>query len=174
MWVFGFGSLMWGGWHQEHDSLGTKKAKLNGYCRRFNKGSTLNWGTKHQPGPTLNIVMRDGSSCQGVAFQFSEEKSNTVLEYLRHREGKAFEPVACEVILDDGQTVAALVFIYRGKNILENSNKELAEMAMVAEGKDGKCVDYVLNVDKKLKAHGIEDSEVLQLVSLVSELMDSE
>lgn len=169
MWVFGFGSLMWGNWQDKFDCSSKSKANLFGYRRRFNKASVRNWGTKDIPGPTLNVEKSNGSSCYGIAFEFPQEKTKEVLDYLQDREGKKFALVECEVRLENGKNVEAHVPIYQGKNILDMSTEELAALACKAVGEDGKCLDYVLNIAKRLIDLGIEDEEVSQLAIILKQ-----
>lgn len=167
MFVFGFGSLLWDGWETELGCLSKTNANLKGYRRKFNKASVKNWGTKEIPGPTLNIEQEDSSVCPGLAFEFSEKDQKEILGYLREREGKAFPLQERTVTLEDGREVKAFVPIYEGKNILNESLEELAKKACQAEGNSGKCADYVLNIETKLKALGIEDEEVSKMAELV-------
>lgn len=83
MWVFGFGSLLWDGWEKELGCLSKSKAELKGYLRKFNKASVKNWGTRENPGPTLNIEQDEDAACPGLAFEFPETDKSKILEYLR-------------------------------------------------------------------------------------------
>ncbi|MEX0914733.1 MAG: gamma-glutamylcyclotransferase [Wenzhouxiangellaceae bacterium] len=167
MWVFGFGSLMWDGWHEQYGCRATVKAELIGYRRRFNKASVKNWGTNETPGPTLNVEKCAECNCKGVAFEFSSDSCSTILDYLRGREGKAFNLTDCEVILKGGKKVTAVVPIYSGKNILYRPLDELAEMVLLASGTSGNCVDYVRSIAKSLKRNGISDPEVEKFAAMV-------
>ena len=139
MFVFGFGSLLWDGWESELGCLSKNKADLKGHRRKFNKASVKNWGNKKMPGPTLNIEKEDSSVCPGLAFEFSENDQEKILEYLREREGKAFPLRECTVTLEDGREVKAFVPIYKGKNILNETLEELAKKASQAEGTIDTC-----------------------------------
>ena len=55
MWVFGYGSLMWGSWETKFQGTNQGKARLRGYHRAFNKKSTRNWGMRDAPCPTLGL-----------------------------------------------------------------------------------------------------------------------
>lgn len=167
MWVFGFGSLMWDGWHERFGCQSKVNAELIGYRRRFNKASVKNWGTKEMPGPTLNIEESDGSMCAGVAFRFSPETFPKVCDYLAEREGKSFELTVCEVILDNGEKVNAVVPVYRGKNVLDKPTEELADLAISARGTSGNCIAYVRNIAQSLEQNGIVDSEVAEFAAIV-------
>jgi cation transport protein ChaC len=130
-----------------------------------------NWGTKENPGPTLNIEHDKGGTCLGLAFEFPEKDKPRILEYLTKREGKAFALEECIVSLEDGREVSAVVPIYKGKNILSESLEALSPMASQAAGTSGKCVDYVLNIETHLKTLDIHDAEVSSMAELVRKKM---
>ena len=174
MWIFGFGSLMWDGWHEKYGCQSKVNAELIDYRRRFNKASVKNWGTKALPGPTLNVEKADGSKCQGVVFHFSSEVYPMVLDYLKAREGKAFELTSCKVVLDGGEKVNAVVPIYRGRNILNKPIEQLVDMAILASGTSGRCVDYVSNIAQELEQNGIIDSEVEKFAAMVESKVNAQ
>ncbi|MBI4005371.1 MAG: gamma-glutamylcyclotransferase [Gammaproteobacteria bacterium] len=89
MWVFGYGSLMWDKWHDDLECQSKKIGILRDYRRIFNKASTKNWGTKDNPGPTLNLIKENKSSCKGVLFQFADGKKDLVLNRLKEREHRS-------------------------------------------------------------------------------------
>ena len=161
MWVFGYGSLMWDNWETTHGCLRQVVARLPGFRRTFNKASVKNWGTTDNPCPTLNLTTEPSASCDGVAFEFPEEKRREILDYLEQREGKDFEPKQQEIRLENGDLVTALVAIYSGKNLLSGrSVAELVTMASAAEGNCGSCIDYVKNIAAKLSELEIHDPAV--------------
>jgi cation transport protein ChaC len=47
---------MWDGWEQNFPCKSKTLANLIGYSRVFNKASVERWGTKANPGPTLNLA----------------------------------------------------------------------------------------------------------------------
>jgi cation transport protein ChaC len=161
MWVFGYGSLMWDNWCEDLGCRRRTVGLLRGFRRVFNKASTLNWGTKAHPAPTLNLLKLPRSSCKGILFEFPEERRDDVMAQLENREGRGFEFQEVPVRLCVSSKVTATVAIYAGKNILpEMTLGRLAEMASKAAGKNGSGVDYVLNLDDKMRAIGIGDPVV--------------
>jgi glutathione-specific gamma-glutamylcyclotransferase len=90
MWVFGYGSLMWDGWEQQRGCIRRAGAELRGFRRIFNKASVENWGTADHPCPTLNLERIDSGVCRGIAFEFGNDRSEALLDYLATREGRAF------------------------------------------------------------------------------------
>ena len=161
MWVFGYGSLMWDGWENSRGCLRRVLATLPGFRRAFNKESVRNWGTREQPGPTLNLEADPASNCKGMAFKFPDEKQHELLAYLRNRE--ACEPVLREIKLESGPQVIAFVSIYAGKNLIRDKTlAELAEMARKASGSSGRCFDYVRGIIEKLSDLGLDDPAVTE------------
>lgn len=164
MWVFGYGSLMWDNWETKYGCTCRVLADLPGYCRRFNKASVRNWGTKVTPGPTLNLSKLDTGICRGMAFQFPDAQKIEILYYLEGREGKVFPLHEVEACLGDQSKVLVLVPLYNGKNVIEGKTaKELAAMVLAASGTDGTCLSYVNGIADKLSALGIDDPSVTEL-----------
>jgi glutathione-specific gamma-glutamylcyclotransferase len=143
MWVFGYGSLMWDHWETSRGCLQRVTAELQGYSRTFNKLSVRNWGTRLYPGPTLNLIA-SGSSCRGIAFEFSEGRRADIVAYLAHREGRNFTLNEQPIVLETGVAVTTLVALYEGTNVLPpTSASEIAAMALRAKGVSGSCADYI-------------------------------
>jgi glutathione-specific gamma-glutamylcyclotransferase len=165
MWVFGYGSLMWDGWQDEYGCLRHAVADLPGYARVLNKASTLNWGTKQNPGPTLNIAPLGTGTCRGIAFEFSTERKSAVLEKLKARE-RGFDLPSVSIRLQDGNAVPAITAIYaKGPNLLDvTSPEDLAPLILAATGKDGTCESYVRNVNSMLTELGVIDGNIRAIV----------
>lgn len=168
MWVFGYGSLMWDNWQTSHGGANGILAEPKGYERSFNKASKVNWGTYSTPGPTLNLVKKAHGTCMGYAFEFDDSKQAEIFAELERREGKNFPLRKKNIKLSDGRNVEAHLPVYVGKNIITGLTiDELVALAMAAVGRDGKASDYVLNIDRKLKAIGVEDPTVIAFAAAV-------
>ena len=167
LWVFGYGSLMWKGWERAHGCVRCADAELPGFRRAFNKGSVKNWGTKQNPGPTLDLEADSSISCRGVAFEFPDDKSNRIRAYLEKREAKDFSLCEKEILVA-GHRARALVPIYAGKNLLNETLKDRAKMARAAEGNCGRCIDYVKGVLDELSKLGIDDPAVKEFWQAVN------
>lgn len=163
MWVFGYGSLMWGGWEESYDCMQRVQAELHGYRRAFNKASIANWGTPIHPCPTLNLIADATTSCVGMAFEFPASRKADVEAYLARREGKNFALAEMEIFVR-GDCLKASVPLYSGKNILSpQSMLELSTNIREAFGTSGACVDYVANLYAELTKLGIDDPAVTEL-----------
>lgn len=174
MWIFGYGSLMWGNWHEQWKCHRVLKAKIMNYRRRFNKASTSNWGTKNHPGTTLNVERCNGAYCEGLAFEFPDDLQEEILSYLRVREGKSFELQKHIIVFDNLNHEEAYVPVYIGKYILSQDIETLSNMAVVAVGSSGKCKDYVISLERQLKELNIQDSEVQMFSQLVKKKDDAQ
>jgi cation transport protein ChaC len=75
MWVFAYGSLMWDGWESTNGCVRRTVALLPAYSRAFDKASVKRWSSKDVPCPTLSLVPLPGSSCLGIAFEFSPTRN---------------------------------------------------------------------------------------------------
>lgn len=173
MWIFGYGSLMWDNWEQSRGCLKKKTASLRGYERVFNKASMKYWGSASNPGPTLNVVQKKRASCRGIAFEFPEQRRQEIVKYLADREKNFdFPELPIKFCLSSG--VKAVVPVYRGKDVLDKTMEELADMALIASGSSGQCVDYVLNLEEKLRCLGIHDRVVTSFANLISEKREAQ
>lgn len=163
MWVFGYGSLMWDNWEAVFSCRRRAPATLAGYCRTFNKASVKNWGTRENPGPTLNLAPSATGACRGMAFEFSDQDDAAVLKYLTKREG-GFELRPVPITLDDGGAAIAIVPIYAcGKNLISGkSAAELIALVRTAKGESGHCANYVRNIARLLANAGIDDPVVTE------------
>jgi len=173
MWVFGYGSLMWDGWEKKFKGIRYERAKLYHYHRAFNKKSIKNWGAPQNPGPTLGLEPEEGAKCIGCAFEFPDDQCQAVLSYLKEREGLGFKIEKLKVVLKDGRTIRAYTSVndrtastYIGNLSLE----ERARMAINASGTSGNCLDYVLQLHKKLKELGIVDPYVEEFLKVIESI----
>jgi len=173
MWVFGYGSLMWESWHSSYGCIGTQRASLAGYRRDFNKASTERWGSPGQRGPTLGLSAKADAKCEGLAFEFPDANENSVLDYLRGREGPSFALKEMDVELQDGRDIKAFVPVNdtaRNTYIGDLDINERARMAKRALGAAGSCESYVSNAHAELSRMGIADSDVEQFFRIMSSI----
>ena len=169
IWVFGYGSLMSDGWEADYNCLRRERARIFGYERSFTKASTVNWGSKSHPAPTLQVVPLNGGVCSGIAFEFDETSGEAVFAYLRQREGKGFECQNVALELETGEIVEGGCFFYRGKNVIaDNDLDHIANMVLKAHGRDGTGLDYVYRVKRELDVMGIRDEATEALVRVIA------
>lgn len=174
MWIFGYGSLMEDGWEKEFACLRRVRAALADYERSFSKASTLNWGSKANPAPTLRVIPREGAVCCGIAFEFEASREDAVIAYLSKREGQNFWRRQVELTLDAGQVVQGYCFFYEGKNLIQAvSIEEVAAMVLRAHGKDGSALDYLRNTKDAIGRIGFRDAAVETLWATVLQMQQS-
>lgn len=171
MWVFGYGSLMWDGWEATRGCSCRKTAELRGFVRSFNKLSIRNWGTRDNPGPTLNLIAGKGS-CRGIAFEFPETRWSEIHAYLTAREGKGFALRDLPIVVEGGPPQAnAIVPVYSGRNVTSATDAgEIAALALRAKGTSGSCAFYIESLAEHLRRLGIEDPTVVAIESAVRNL----
>lgn len=168
MWVFAYGSLMGDGWEQTFGVKRREVAGLRDYQRSFTKASTVNWGTKAHPAPTLRIVESFGSTCHGIAFEFDDSRRDEVIAYLTKREGKGFERVEVQLTLATGEEVAANTYRYGGDNLIQTPYAAvLADMAERAKGTSGSGIEYILQAKETLAVEGLNDPVVDEMARAI-------
>lgn len=170
--VFGYGSLMWDGWDTEFGCTNKQVATLPGFTRDFNKASTRNWGSPEAPEPTLGLHTSGNGDCQGMLFEFPDDRRDAVMAELRKREGPSFELEVKELTLADGTVASAVVPINnpsRDTFIGDKPVDERARMAREARGQSGACADYIRNIRDKLLDLDIQDPVVEEFAQRVSE-----
>src|SRR6202023_171053 len=96
-------------------------------------------------------------------FIDDDSKSLEMLKYLTKREACRLRSLA--IRLPDGRDVSALVYIYKGNNILDPTTPlaQKASMVVRAKGKSGACADYVRQTLEGLSGIGLNDPEVTGL-----------
>ena len=165
MWLFGYGSLMWDGWERRYGYLRREHAVAPEHRRIFNKKSLERWGTRTQPGLTLNLAPTKGGyaqPCRGIAFEFPDGHSSEIEDYLSERETCAATEIAVAL---PGETITAHTYIYEGPRLVEDdlSLHQRATMILLAEGFAGSSYDYIRNVRDHLEGLGVGDPAVDEL-----------
>jgi cation transport protein ChaC len=160
LWVFGYGSLMWSpGFRYREKSV----SLLYGYRRSLCILSHRYRGTPERPGLVLGLE-RSGS-CRGVAYRVARSAAPKVLALLWHREmrGRAYVPRLVRVRLADARVVRALAFVADTRHPQFAGRLELRETArLVAQGVGarGACADYLHNTLEHMRALGMRDARL--------------
>ena len=165
---------MWDGWENSHECIRRVVADLPCHRRAFNKASTKRWGTKANPGPTLNLVAAAHGTCRGLAFEFSAKSRSSVCAYLDEREGRGFPLRQHMIHLSSAEDVIALVPIYEGNNLVRSTSlDDVADMVCRATGSGGRCIDYVSGIAAKLAELDIHESAVADLLAAIRRKEDA-
>jgi len=165
-WIFGYGSLMWNpsfSWDARHVST------IRGYHRSFRLWSRINRGTPERPG--LVLTLECGGSCRGVVYRIAPDLVQEQMQLIWKREMMygSYRPkwLSCSV---GDESIRALTFTvnrecsgYTGPIPLE----VMVEAIASAAGRYGPAHDYLFKTTETLKEHGIRDTRVEHLASLV-------
>lgn len=167
VWIFGYGSLMW---NPIFDSEEVRRATLNGWHRAFCLRLTAGRGTAAQPGRML--ALKEGGSTTGLAFRLPEEKLEEELELLWKREmvTGCYVPTWCELVLEDGSRVTALVFVMDAAHPLfeaDTRSQVIAPLIARAHGPLGTNAQYLYALEQELKKHNMQDECLRELVDHV-------
>lgn len=163
-WVFGYGSLIW---RPGFAFLRQAQALLPGAHRSLCIYSHRHRGTERQPGLVFGLVR--GGSCRGMAFEVEDQLWPEVVDYLRARElDKGVYREALRPVRVDGiGPVDALTFLvdeqhaqYAGRLAII----EQARLVRAGRGESGPNTEYVLETARTLKAMGIHDRYLDELV----------
>ena len=165
MWLFGYGSLMWDGWERRYGYLRREHAVAPEHRRIFNKKSLERWGTRTQPGLTLNLAPANGEHaqpCRGIAFEFPDGHSSEIEDYLSERETCMATDIAVDL---SAKTISARTYIYEGPRLVEDnlSLDSRATMILLPEGVAGSSYDYIRSVRDHHEGLGVDDPAVDEL-----------
>lgn len=173
MWVFGYGSLLWNpGFEVAEQAIGT----LPGYARSFCMRSIHHRGTEEEPGLVLALDRQADHACTGMALRVAPGQEDATLEYLREREliSSAYVEKVLDVALDDGRTVAAVVYVIDEDHVQYCGGLPLEEQAQIiarAVGGRGPNTEYLFNTATHLAEVGLHDPELEWLSARVRTLL---
>jgi cation transport protein ChaC len=170
LWVFAYGSLIWrpGFTWQER-----RLATVRGYHRSLCLWSRHHRGSHDAPG--LVFGLDRGGCCRGVAFRVAAADVPQVFAALWDREmiGGAYAPrwLACQS--EQGPVTGLVFLLNRACSDYAGAVDEERRMAAIktAVGLSGACLDYVVETDKALRANGIADWRLGELVQRLGQAM---
>ncbi|CUU23847.1 transporter [Duffyella gerundensis] len=170
VWIFGYGSLMW---NPVFESEEAAEGLLQGWHRAFCLRLTSGRGTAAQPGRML--ALKEGGATTGLAFRLPEETLHEELALLWKREmvTGCYLPTWCDLALNDGRTVTALVFVMDPRHPLYEADscpRTIAPMIARASGPLGTNAQYLFSLEQELTRRGMYDDCLTDLVSQVREL----
>ncbi|WP_130834864.1 gamma-glutamylcyclotransferase [[Erwinia] mediterraneensis] len=170
VWIFGYGSLMW---NPVFEAEEVAAATLQGWHRAFCLRLIAGRGTAAQPGRML--ALKEGGSTSGLAFRLPEARLQEELELLWKREmiTGCYLPTWCELTLDDGRRVTALVFIMDPRHPLYESDSghgTIAPLIAAASGPLGTNAQYLFSLEQELEKRGMVDESLTALAHQVRQL----
>jgi cation transport protein ChaC len=164
--VFAYGSLMW---RPDFPHSSASRATLHGYHRSLCHYSNHYRGTDEMLGLVFGLDI--GGHCEGLVYEVPESDWQIAYDTLHAREMRhhTYEEVWCPVRIEgQSDSVSALCYVmnrnhalYAGKLLLP----EIIKHVLQGEGIMGRCIDYVLSTDAKLKELGITDPYVAEVAA---------
>lgn len=164
-WVFGYGSLIW---RPGFASVSQQQASMPGVHRQLCVYSFRHRGTEAQPGLVFGLVR--GGSCRGMAFEVPAGEWADVYAYLSEREMDrgVYRETMRPLVLADGRRVEALVFLaderhpqFAGRLTVEQQ----VRIVRAGVGESGRNPEYVLETARQLRALGIVDRALDEVVA---------
>ena len=164
-WVFAYGSLMWNPCFPYEEA---QRARLFGWHRSLCILSVLNRGTFERPGLALGLDR--GGSCAGIAFRLAAAEVAAARVRLWEREmlHAVYTPRIAAVRLQDGEPMAALVFVARPGHpqYVDLPPEKAAALVAQGVGAYGTALDYLRSVIRHLDDFGIEDRPLREVLRL--------
>ena len=165
LWLFAYGSLLW---KREFEAAERRPALVHGWHRAFRMRSRVNRGTASQPG--LVFALMPGGACRGAVYRLPQAESAASLRALWDREMPTgvYEPRWLPCRTPQGP-VRALAFTLDRSSPAHTGRLDdtrLLQILSQARGRFGSTLDYLIQTEAGLRAHGIRDREIQRLVCL--------
>lgn len=178
LWVFAYGSLMW---DPGFPFAERRRARLDGFARRFALWSWHYRGTAERPGLVLGLDWAPGAQCLGIAYRIASEADRETRHYLQRRElisyayFETIQPIVLTAEAERPQAeVPALCYIldrshtqYAGALAAEDQARHIAG----ASGLSGPNADYLRNTCAHLAELGLDDPALAALDRRVGALL---
>jgi cation transport protein ChaC len=163
LWIFGYASLIW---RPDFGFEERRPARVQGWHRALRMWSRVNRGTPDTPG--LVFALLSGGSCHGLAFRVQREQAAVVLGRLWEREMPTgvYDPRWLRCTTPHGP-VTALAFTLSRRSPNYTGPLSPAQYRQIfahARGRYGSTHDYAHQTFESLKAHGIHDRALAQLL----------
>ena len=169
-WIFAYGSLMWNpqfSWDARH------VATIRGYHRSFRVWSRINRGTPENPG--LVLTLERGGSCRGIIYRIDADRVQEEMSRIWKREMTygSYCPKWLNCIVGEESHRALAFTVNRDCSGYTGAIPEevMVEAIASARGRYGPAHDYLFKTTETLREHGIRDSRVEHLASLVKRRM---
>jgi cation transport protein ChaC len=155
-WLFAYAELMGEVLLREYRA---QPARLAGYHRSFNHGSTLLWGSPQHPCPLIGLS--PGGECWGLAFEVPWADRRRMLRRLEPTEnGAEYAKRRLPVVLESGATQRATVWVSQpgvGEPNRWSKDEALEEALLAAHGTAGRGVEYLRTIFHALELWGMRD-----------------
>lgn len=163
LWVFGYASLLW---RPEFEAQEQHLSQVWGWHRALKMWSRLNRGSPECPGLVFALVR--GGSCRGVVYRIAAEHTDEVLTRLWAREMPmdVYTPSWLTCATSKGP-VKALAFTLPSSSPSftgQLSPETYRQIFKDARGRFGTTLDYARQTYNSLRAHGIEDRALAEVL----------
>jgi glutathione-specific gamma-glutamylcyclotransferase len=166
VWVFGYGSLIW---RPDFPYAQRKRARIEGWSRRFWQGSHDHRGTPDAPGRVVTLIPERDAHCEGVAYLID----HPVFDHLDHREKNGYERNEVALSFGDGPIRGGVVYIaHRGNHAFLGPAPigAIARQILASRGPSGSNVEYLYELADALRELDADDRHVFELESRVKSL----
>ncbi len=168
LWIFGYASLIW---RPDFDFAEQRPARVQGWHRALKMWSRINRGTPECPG--LVFALLSGGCCQGVAFRIRRQDGDEVLSrlWLREMVTGVYDPRWLDCQTPRGG-VKSLAFTLSRRSPHFTGELTTAQYRQVfadSRGRYGSTRDYAHQTFHSLRARGIRDRPLQQLLDLAGE-----
>lgn len=167
--MFAYGSLMWRPNFEYEEAC---HALLEGAHRTLCLYSVIHRGVHSAPGLVLGLDK--GGHCEGMGFRVPKQLVQNTRAYLHRRENvtNSYAAVMKPVKLLDGshRTVNALCFLVNRRHPQYAANLPIEKQASIVRrsvGASGANIDYVVNTVDHLRAMGVHDAPLEQLMAVL-------
>lgn len=163
VWVFAYGSLIW---RPEFEYTERRLALLAGYHRALCLWSRINRGTPERPG--LVFALDHGGSCRGMTFRIPAAQVPETMDALWRREmpGGAYIPRWLNCRTENGPVRALTFTMNRATDayVRDLPPEHLVRVVRQAHGRNGPCLEYVLETARALTQFDIHDQRLQTIV----------
>jgi cation transport protein ChaC len=118
------------------------------------------------------LALKEGGRTTGLAYRLPEAilEEELTLVWKREMITGCYLPTWCRLVLDDGRTVNALVFIMDPRHPLYEADTRaqiIAPLIAAASGPLGTNAQYLFSLEQELKNRGMHDDCMDELVNQV-------
>ncbi len=165
VWVFGYGSLIW---RPDFPFRLRKRARIEGWSRRFWQGSHDHRGTTDAPGRVVTLIPECGARCDGIAYLID----HVVFDHLDHREKNGYERNDVELEFDDRHEQGVVYIAHRHNPAFlgDEPIEKIARQILISHGPSGTNREYLYELAAALRNLDADDPHVFELTAHVRAL----
>lgn len=164
LWIFGYGSLMW---DPSINAVELRRARLNGWSRRFCLNQSFGRGTVEKPGLMLAVDRSHPDACAGIAMRIPKDRVETETTFLFRREMITGAYIADLLEMETPQgSIVALVFCanQNHENYQNLTEPMIVQRIAHARGPVGSNIEYLEKLVVDFDALNIKDENLRRLL----------